>query len=74
MSLGISKITDLEELREIARLVLTENEQLHGRLGSILDFFGKAKQDLRHALGSGSTTNSIVANLGADVLIPGTRW
>lgn len=32
-------------------------------------FFGKAKQDLRHALGSGSTTNSIVANLGADVLI-----
>ena len=32
-------------------------------------FFGCAKQDLRHALGSGSTTNSVVSNLGADALL-----
>lgn len=32
-------------------------------------FFGKAKHSLRAALGCGSTTNSVVTNLGADALI-----
>lgn len=32
-------------------------------------FFGRAKHTLRRALGGGSTTNSVVSNLGADVLI-----
>lgn len=32
-------------------------------------FFGGAKRLLRHALGSGDTTHSVVGNLGADVLL-----
>lgn len=32
-------------------------------------FFGLSKQALRHALGCGSTTNTVVANLGAEPLL-----
>lgn len=32
-------------------------------------FFGVSKHVLRQALGSGSTTNSVVSNLGADALV-----
>jgi hypothetical protein len=32
-------------------------------------FFGQVKQGLRHALGCGATTNSVVTNLGAEALI-----
>ncbi len=32
-------------------------------------FFGSSKQDLRRASGTGSTTNSVVANLGPDALL-----
>jgi len=32
-------------------------------------FFGAAKQTLRHALGCGSTTNSVLTNLGAEALM-----
>ncbi len=32
-------------------------------------FFGVSKQVLRQALGSGSTSNSVVSNLGADALL-----
>jgi hypothetical protein len=32
-------------------------------------FFGSAKRLFRHALGSSSTTNAVVGNLGADVLL-----
>ena len=31
-------------------------------------FFGESKQTLRHALGCGSTTNSVLTNLGAEAL------
>lgn len=32
-------------------------------------FFGGSKQTLRHALGCGSTTNSVLTNLGDDALV-----
>jgi hypothetical protein len=32
-------------------------------------FFGRAKGTLRRALGAGSTTNTVVSNLGAEVLV-----
>jgi hypothetical protein len=46
-----------------------DDDRIPSTSNDLEGFFGESKQQLRHALGSGSTSNSVVSNLGADALI-----
>ena len=49
--------------------VCFEDGRIPATSNALEGFFGGAKRLLRHALGSGNTTHSVVGNLGADVLL-----
>ena len=46
-----------------------DDSRIPATTNALEGFFGAAKATLRRALGVGSTTNSVVSNLGADVLV-----
>lgn len=46
-----------------------EDPRIPASTNGLEQFFGISKRVLRHALGSGSTSNSVVANLGAEPLL-----
>ncbi len=46
-----------------------DDDRIPSTSNDLEGFFGVSKQTLRHALGSGSTSNSVVSNLGADALV-----
>ncbi|MBI4872792.1 MAG: hypothetical protein HY814_14645 [Candidatus Riflebacteria bacterium] len=46
-----------------------DDPRIPATTNSLERFFGCSKQTLRHALGCGSTTNSVLTNLGEDVLV-----
>ena len=49
--------------------VCFDDPRIPGTSNEIERFFGNSKQLLRHAVGCGSTTNTVVANLGAEPLM-----
>ena len=49
--------------------VCFDDDRIPSTSNDLEGFFGASKQRLRHALGSGSTSNSVVSNLGADALV-----
>jgi hypothetical protein len=49
--------------------VCFDDPRIPGTSNDIERLFGNSKQLLRHAVGCGSTTNTVVANLGAEPLM-----
>lgn len=49
--------------------VCFDDSRIPATTNTLEGFFGAVKSTLRRALGAGSTTNTVVTNLGADVLV-----
>jgi hypothetical protein len=73
--LGVATAAFIDDLVERAArygdhlFVCFDNPKIPATTNGLEGFFGRVKATLRRALGAGSTTNTVISNLGEDVML-----